>query len=347
MLGAIGLVLALYWMYDTYVKTILWLPSDFGLMQADYIVMRNSVDGQTWIPNASIYAQQYRAVGLYSSYALTSTLVTLGLFAVLSFQTNSRMWRKFAIGTVGILILSVGGGTTALVLFAMIFPIVIICLRLPQERIKSAEAWMAMLAVALVLFFATAIASQSALNKLLMSRIEIFQAQLHFLINLSKQEIRSSFGTTLNTSYPELYVNSVKSTAHYLTNNPIVALVGEGRKSAQAEAFPRGGDFGLMDWVVTFGLPLVASLLAVLSLGSYKSFQVLSGRAKRFDADGLIMFAGSALLFVLGSLIHYNVAFDKTLLPITMFSIGLAHRFSGNLQPLQQSSLDRPHTVNH
>ncbi|MEK7356821.1 MAG: hypothetical protein AAB250_10250, partial [Bdellovibrionota bacterium] len=317
-------ILGVHWLYESYAKTVLRELSWYAIESIRYVLLRNNYDMQQL--NSSIASVDYRAYGLLDKHTTTSAYIALGVFAALSLAFTKNLSTKIAIYTIGLLVLFVGLGTTALLSYMLLAPVFMLLCARPRQRLLSFTSPI----VATVLFFVLVTltsTTNSGVGTLLDHRWLTFKIQLHSLFNFAEVPISTKYGD-VNTSFPKVYQQESAGFAHYLKSNPSVALLGEGIGDNTPKSFQRGGDLGLMEFFVTFGLPLSA-LLVVASLGlvGLATQAVLRAKIPSFEHQ-LLLFSLISVVFLMMTLGHYNTVFKKEILPVLMLALGLLSRLT-------------------
>lgn len=319
--------LAIHWVWESYAKTVLRELSWYAIQSIKYVLVRNNYDMEQL--NSSIASVEYRAYGLLDKHTTTSAYVASGIFALLSLSFSRRLLFKNMIFVIGLFILFIGLGTTTFLAYLMLGPLCMFLSAEPRKRIAAAFSAVA-LVVGFFFFVNFASASESGIGKLLDHRFMTLKIQLHFLTNFSNETLETKFGP-LDTSFPKVYAQESTGFISFLSSHPRVALLGEGMGQNSREGFQRGGDLAVMEFFVTFGLPLSGVLmLAAFGLVGLAIRDLLRPATAVLRPD-FLLFGCLVVLLLMISLGHYNTLFKKEIFPILIFALALLRRFSAPL----------------
>ena len=117
------IVMSLQWVHETYNKMVKKEITQFQLLSYEYQKMRNKVTDEEMNPSA--LGTQYRAHGMGGSHPITGTLVAIGSFGALSLFPYGNRKRRIALLGLFFAVLMVGFATTAVISYALLFPLVL------------------------------------------------------------------------------------------------------------------------------------------------------------------------------------------------------------------------------
>jgi hypothetical protein len=97
--------------------------------------------------------------------------------------------------------------------------------------------------------------------------------------------------------------------------------------NGSAAQFSRGGDFALIELLVTYGFP--ASLLLFMAISFALSRAIFFVRDKNTSNENraVVSFAIGATLFLIISLAHYNTIFNKAVFILLPFLLAIFYRY--------------------
>ncbi|MFJ9450894.1 hypothetical protein [Herbaspirillum sp. NPDC101397] len=321
----IAIFFSLYWIYESYLKTVLQQTHWYANSAFDYIRSRNgfSIDEV----NQSIIKTEYRAYGLQDKHTTTASFIAVAAFAGMSLIYSKGLKYKLGLYLLTVLVLFVGMGTTAFLLFMALFPVAIAlaCRTYPFRAIAATV-------LCTILFFVCIYGISRfdfGFGLLLKNRLDILTSQLHFLFNFAGTYV-TTYGGDLNTSFPNIYKTEAMSFRDYLAAHPQVGIVGEGFVSYQKPAFPRGGDVAITELLVTLGAPITLFLFFSIATAILVALRQLLFSKQAACSAAMLSFSIMVILFMLCSLGHYNVLFKKEILPIFTFALALLSRFSSS-----------------
>jgi hypothetical protein len=311
-----GVICALFFVYDSYLKLALGRISDYAQLSFDYSLSRSKQSLEE--ANMSRVRVGFRSFGLLESHSVSGTWIVLGLFAALNFVSLESRKIRFAFIVVFGLFLLISLNFSSIIAYFIIialFEFKLISLirgRIPRNILANLFA--IILSMVIVLIAAIFLAGEEMTKSI----YELFAYQRNFLFGLSGPE--QSQSTILSNKLYLISDNFYADPMQFLIGN----LSGNGR----------GGDVGFFETMFTFGIPYYLIIM-------YGIFSIINKSLKRVRRNenkivkekwevfgtGLIRFSTYIFVLVLIMDFHYSVWQSKSILPIIFFCIAVYERF--------------------
>jgi hypothetical protein len=313
-----SILMAGHWMYDTYIKTVLYDTNWYQLKMYEYFKLRNNFDDAD--VNTSLLCgpqSECRAYGLLDKHTTTGAFIALGGLSALALMWKKSFMKKFLVFFLYFIILSVGGATTAWIGFVISASLALLI----SERkhfIKNLVRLMIQLAAAtLLLIWILPLSNYT--RKICEQALITLHTQFTYVVNIN--------GTSAPVSFVHLYWNDIVNYIEYLKNYPVVAFVGEGFWG-HAHFYPRGGDLAVTEWLATLGIPVSCYVLFTLICVVKKMLGTLFSSSSRAFSPSLwyISYSVTVLLFLGFTVAHYNTLSNKAIFVFFYLSLGLATR---------------------
>lgn len=313
-----GLIVGIYFVYDSYLKLALGQVSDYAKSAFEYSLNRvasNEEDAN----NARINLGS-RSMGLLAFHSISGAWVILGTFATLALMPpNRRIIRRVVIFMFGIMLLLGLNFTTIIAFFIIIFLFEFGGLSMLRDRPSETIANLVSLALIVTIMVLVALwVAGSAMSEYIV-QIILYQKDL-------------SLGTgTVNQSLIGILIETMEAYSQHVFNFPITLLLGDGFSSF---GLMKGGDIGFIESMAKFGLPFFLAIVFGL-LGLIKSGLRQIKAMSSTKAEGVVgLFHGRILQFAICITLlifiteaHYTVWADKSILPIVFFVIGIYGRY--------------------
>jgi hypothetical protein len=313
-----GLIVGVYFAYDSYLKLALGRVSDYAYAAFQYSLERGKMDAED--ANIARVNLGSRSFGLLTSHSVSGTWVILGALAALALvPLNRRVIRCAVIFLFGTMLL-LGLNFTTIIAFFIVIVLLEVGVAFVSRR-RPVEIIGSFLLLALMVTSAVGIALWVAGDDMSIYMLESVSIQKGLVLGTGGSHV-SLIGMVINT---------MGSYVEHIFTFPITLLLGDGFSSF---GLMKGGDVGFIESMAKFGLPffcaIVFGLLFLMSSG-VRQIKALNG-GKATDAVELfpgriLQFAICVTLLVLITECHYTVWADKSILPIVFFILALFGRY--------------------
>jgi hypothetical protein len=310
-----GLIVGLYFAWDSYLKLALGQISDYALRAFQYSLDRANA-GATDANTARVNLGS-RSLGLLEHHSVSGAWVVLGALAALALlPQDRRILRRGVVWLFGSM-LFLGLNFTAIIAFAIIVYLLefggVAALRgrVSKRTLPSLMSFVALggLAVVVVLWMAGELMSD-------------------FVRGIVFGQMDLLFGTGESTgNYADLVTSNMAGYIRHVSDAPFTLLIGDGFSSY---GLPRGGDTGLIETMAMFGLPffwaVLFGLLGLVMAGT-RQVEAAAGRGvAEPESSRILRFAIGVSLLVLITEGHYTVWPTKSILPLLFFSLAIYDR---------------------
>lgn len=315
-----GLIVGIYFAYDSYLKLALGQVSDYAKAAFQYSLDRGGMTAGE--ANDGRVSSGFRSFGLLESHSVSGGYIVLSTFAALALMPINRWGLRLILIAIFGTLLFMGLNFTSIISFAVIIFLFefdgkqILRGRLPRKFLIHL---MLMVCVFTLIFIATLWLAGDVMMRYVNSNLLY---QLSLLIGGSESSGLSIVGIFLK--YIEKYLQHVLILPHTL-------LVGDGFSNY---GMAKGGDIGAIETLAMFGFPL----FAVIIFGYFRlikaGFRVVNTVQPKHEQDigviskqGIIRFSICVTLLVFIAEGHYSIWPSKAILPIIFFSLALFERY--------------------
>lgn len=327
-MAAAGLIVGIYFAYDSYMKLALGQVSDYAKAAFQYSLDRSS--GNIEEANDARINLGSRSFGLLQSHTVSGAWVALGAFAALAIiPVNCMFFRWVTIAAFGVMLL-LGLNFTSIIAFIIIVFLV---------EFGGIPLFLGRLSGKLVSFFFVLAIMAGAIY--LMAGVSLKETMM--AIFFIQKDLLFSTGDG-NTSFLGLAIATTEHYWRHILDSPFTLLTGDGFSTF---GFAKGGDIGALESLAQFGLPFyLAILLGFFSL-------IMSGLRRikvktELDHPRIIQFAICVILLILIEDGHYSVWTAKSILPIVFFALAIFSRYLSDTNRRRYQSGDQSgHTAIH
>lgn len=313
-----GLVVGMYFAYDSYVKLALHQVNDYAILAEEYSATR--AGGVLELSSARV-STGYRSSGLLESHSVSGAWVVLGTLAALALVPLHRPVLRRAVVLVFGTLLLLGLNFTSILAFAVIMVLFEFeGLSLLRGRLS---ARLLINLVTLALTVAVLVGAAFWLAGSVMSQFIVTQVS-------GQTELALGTGGASKTMVG-LLLDYAGNYLHNIRNHPASFLLGDGYSVYGME---KGGDIGAIETLARFGLPFfVAALVGFLRLVSDAFRQVNGARRGRGGGEGplaragMLQFAAGVALLVLITEGHYTVWTAKSVVPVVFLMLAIFERY--------------------
>ena len=312
-----GLVVGLYFVYDSYMMLVVGQLNDFSLRAYEYSQFR----GGTADINPARISVNARSHGALEIHSISAAWISLGCFAVLTLvPRHQTWWRMIIVATYG-LMLMIGLNFTgivgfALVIFLMEFGDIAQLRRRMSKQSLNAKVIGSGLLILIGISFVWSTGDRI---------FELIQENLASQIDLAIGTVKLSEADGQYTYFDGL-MSSLLSFPHNMLNFPFGLLVGDGFSNGFG-VIAKGGDYGIAETLHRFGLPffivIVASLIKLI-LRALK--QMRASGTSRIPQSSYLWFAVCVTINLSFTELHYTVWNAKSILPIFFLALALYAR---------------------
>lgn len=310
-----GLVVGAYFIYDSFTMLVLHEVNDYSQKAFQYSQFRGH--GQD-INNARITAG-YRSHGLLESHSITAAWIVLGCFSALTLLPfDHYIKRTIVIFLYGASLL-IGLNFTSIIGF--VFVIFLMEYRgytLYRAAISKRVILLTFVIIFILVFF------EKWLSLLPNSMSEGMYVAISS--NLTEQiELINGKATLSNTSYFGGLINGLFSFSYNMQDFPIGVLIGDG---FGAFGISKGGDYGIVETLHRFGLPMFLILIIGLITVICRAIRQIEDRANNsLPATNILWFAVSVIIYILFNEVHYTIWSAKSILPIIFICLAIFDRY--------------------
>lgn len=309
---AVSLIVAVHYIFDSYSMLVLGNVSDYSQEALAYIESRApSVE-----PNLARVSPGYRSHGLLEKHSISAAWIVLGCLSILTILPNNQKTIRIVVSSLYLFILLIALNTTALVGFVLV--VLLMEFKIFNRYILGRT----------VRLFAKLTITVCAL----LGAIRMFLPDTMFdemiaairLILTGQADI--AVGTTKleNTTYFGGFISDLLNFPYNMLKFPLGVLIGDGFSNF---GYPKGGDYGFVELLHTFGLPF----FIVIFVGLFKLLRRAYIRTDHFDGGSLsskyLWFASGVIIYLIFAEIHYAIWNSKSILPIFFICLAIFDRY--------------------
>ncbi len=318
-IALVGIVLAIYFVYDTYMKMVLGQVSIFSESAFEYSLERANQSED--LANTARIASGGRSLGLLESSAVSGAWTVLSACATLALvPLEYSRTRRLTIGFFGIVLLIALNFTAILGYY-----LIIVVFEAGLNHLKASRA---------SIFFTTSILAGSmvGISALLQGGFSVDNYLFELIIDSLVAQVNILTGTELrDNTMLSLVVIYLREYLEVVYDSPLLALVGEGFSSYGTA---KGGDVGFVETMSRFG-PLFFLLFTVgLCKLLIRGLRLLARMEPErnvalfeLNRRGIIQFSLSVIVLVGVSDGHYSTWTSKAVLPFLFFSLAMLDRY--------------------
>lgn len=319
-IGAASLIIGIQWAYSSYDKLVEGDPGWFAKASYEYIKHVNSYSSAD--VNVSILRPEYRSYGLLDKHTTTGAIVALGGLAVISWLApKNNIIYAFLASALFFIFLSIGMATTAWIAYVAIAPLVV-CLA--YRKGISIYLSVVMSYIIIIIMGALVMTYFNKSENLRQYISVLAGTQIQYLANL---DAARSVQDSSYISFVGIYYRYLMAYISHINNNPMVFIWREGLPNGSTTQFSRGGDFALIELLVTYGFPASLLLFMAISFVLSRAFFVVRDKNTPNKNRAVVAFAIGATLFLIISLAHYNTIFNKAVFILLPFLLSLFYRY--------------------
>jgi hypothetical protein len=309
----LGFINATYYLYDNYNMIVVGEVSSLSLRMHEYSSFRiggESVVSRIWAFN--------RGHGLLERHSVSSAWIVLGSFAYLAIKPYISSIKKSIIIVCTLLTLILTMNFTSLVGYILVialFEINLMQVFYLRYDLKSFNKIFVF--IALTFLFTIPIVTVigntfvNYINKLLLSQIQLGIG--------SKDYTNSTYLMGIVDELIKFPVNMYKY--------PIGFLIGDGFTTSFS-VYGKGGDYGIVETLYTFGLPFFLIVMYSLTKFIIKAYNLLDKRSSmNLYHSNYLRFAMCTTLFIIFHEIHMSIWSTKAILPIVFLNLAIFKRY--------------------
>ena len=312
-----GLVSGSFYVYDSYSMMVQGQVSEYNISVMKYIEMRSLWEGPQNVARITPFGRSH---GLLEKHTVSAAWIVLGCFGALTLLPKRKPIKRMTIVLIFSLILLIALNVTSIALFVFVVLLMeyrghSILYGAPSKRIVN-----------LLLTIITGLVLVGSLYYLLpdsigvhlgASIVKIMDYQVDLVSGNLKHVEHSYFGSLIRSfiSYPD-DVSKIF---------PLGVLIGDGFSTF---GFSKGGDYGIVESLHRFGVPLFfAILIGLMSLIRCAFKQIYRKGQKQSPEINYLWFAGSATLYIVLADVHYSIWCMKSILPIIFINLAIFDRY--------------------
>jgi hypothetical protein len=314
-----GLVVGIYFTYDSYIKLALQEVSSYSQAAFDYSASRAGANAND--VNEARISVGYRSHGLLESHSVSGAWIIIGALAALALTPVRRgILRKTIILSFGSMVL-MGLNFTAIIAFSIIMFLLEFG-GFSAARAGKASLVGSLISLTLVVGILAGIVLWGAGNEMAELIVAFLSFQSDLALGTGGGDLTFWGLITQNT---DIYVEHIASA-------PALLLIGDGFSTFGT---PKGGDIGAIETLARFGLPyfvailfcifrLIRSGLREIKIGKDKPCATGSGTLVK---SRILVFSIGVTLLVVITDVHYTVWPAKSVLPIVFLVLALYGRY--------------------
>ena len=310
-LAVSGILVGLYFAFDSYSMLVLAKANDFSIRMIDYSQSRIG-GGEV---NEARISVGYRSHGLLESHAISAAAISVGCFAALSLASKtSYLLRGFIIVFYGTLIILGLNFTSIISFFLIIFILELKCFSIfngiiSKLSIKSIFIIILLfLLTFLILTYSIGNDFFDVISKILDNQVELASGNAQYGSNNGDTYIISLFTKFFMFPYK------------ILESFPPGLIIGQGFGGWGAL---HTADFGIVDSLYSFGI--IFFLIFLIGLVKLIKFSISYYRLNIKDPL-FLKFTSMTLLYLLFCESHYSVYNTKAFFPILFFCLALIQK---------------------
>jgi hypothetical protein len=313
----VGLVVGLYWVYDSYSSFILGAPLDFSLKAVEYSADQSGQQYQD--QNLGRVTPGARTHGILERHSITAAWVAMGAFGLLSLIPASLKFLRALVLFFFLSILLIGHNWTAIISFVFVVILVEFSIINLIFRLKLSAGGVMVLFWLLIMFVAC-IGLVFIVYPVEFYRVyEIVAGIIEIQIAVISGDVELEGGTFFG-----LFLQKVISYPLDSFEYPLSLFIGEGFSSY---GNMKSSDFGFLETLQMFGLPFtLVVFFGVLKLIISGLLQISRFGFCNSSGRGGVFFATAVLLYVILAEIHYSIWSAKSILPVFFICIAFLVR---------------------
>lgn len=311
-----GLVVGIYFAYDSISKLIFLKLPDYAMRAHEYSVSRMGIDpNEANLARVGLYS---RSMGLLEKHSVSAAWISIGCFGALSrFSYKSKKY--IAILCIYFLLLIIGLNYTGIVAF--IITIIFIEFGLfhlfkGKVLVKNISSLFLFSLTFLFLFVIISLLFDLKLINLIQSFSEV---QIKIIFGDIRLEDGNSFFGSMLFSFLDYPIR-------ILQNFPPGIIVGDGFSSGFG-VIQKASDFGIVETLYRFGLPFFLIFLVGFCRLLFGSLMCLRITAVQQKEQQYLRFSTNVIFYILLTEVHYSVWNAKSVLPIIFLSLAIFHRY--------------------
>jgi hypothetical protein len=304
----IGIIAAIFFIYDSYYKFYLFEPSNFSKLATEY---QNLRAGNEEVTSRSLI--DYRSAGLLDKAPLSAAYVSFALFISLSeSKYNPRLiYILLSLFLSFSLLLSLNFSA----ILCAILSIFLINYRMLSLAFLKINYKLIIIPVLLII------------SLIIIVFLLLITIETDLLKNLL--ETYNAFIFSSSSNEPTLFSRLTEEINVIFTNqsNIISFLFGDGYPGNYYNNYIKGGDFGFIDNIIGMGFFLYIFFIFVIFKNSMVNF-------RKINRTGNYLYTNIAILilfFVLLMDSHYSILFFKSITPIFFIALGILSKETNKL----------------
>jgi hypothetical protein len=311
-----GVVVGVFFAYDSYSKLALNQISDYSMDAFQYTVSRRNVD--EYDVNSYRVMRGARSFGLLETHSVSGVWIILGYFASIAvISWRRKIYGRFAIILTAVLLL-LGLNVTSILSFLAI----LVMLDFYKVSLFGSTKGVDIMKIPRLVFVAIVLIGITAL----IAGDNMF--------NYIASHLARSGGVLTGSSSNSFFDLFFEYIARYVTHisaYPLTLVVGDGFSSL---GMLKGGDIGYIESLARFGVPMFFVILAGMIKIVFSGLRSVEGvdfqrssSLTEYDPKRFVIFSVSVLILVLVMEFHYSVWNAKSVFPVVFFALALYERF--------------------
>ena len=311
----VGLVSSVFFVYDSYSMMVLGQVSDYSKSVMEYIIMRANYEP---IQNMARVTPFGRSHGLFELHSASAAWIVLGCFGALTLLPIKKTIKRISIVIFISLTLLIAQNATSIALF------VFVIFLMEYGGHSFLHFAISKRLVILPLSIITGLVLVGWLLLILPESVGVDFFKI--LWRQIGRQVEVVIGSDQNLGYFEgLIYFFISYPDDVIKFFPLGVLIGDGFSSF---GLPKGGDYGIVESLHRFGVPLFFTILiGLISLIRCALKQIYRKVSKQSPEGNYLWFAVSATLYIILADVHYSIWPMKSILPIMFINLAIFDRY--------------------
>lgn len=312
-----GLVVGVFFVYDSYSMMVLKEVSNYSLKALEYIELRAPNQEEVNLARVSI---GYRSHGLLEKHAVSAGWIVQSCFAALTLLPKRKSKIRVTVILLYGMMLLIALNFTAMLGFIF----VIILIEFKGYKLffgiisKQFLNLLALIFAGFILIILTLFILPNSIG------IDTF-TEIYRLLDVQTQILTGSVNTNGDYTYVGGLINSFITLPFSMVDFPLGILIGMGFSTFSHEY---GGDYGIVDNITRLGFPFFLAILIGLSRIIMRAMKKIDGiTLHSYSEVNYLWFAITMTIYMIFADLHYSILVTKSLMPIFFLNLAIFDRY--------------------
>lgn len=314
-----GLIIGCYFYYESILKLFLGQLTEYSIKAHEYTIAVSDLSLEE--ANPARIGVNYRGMGLLEKHAASAAWIIFGCFAALSLLPRRAIFKRVVVlsiyGTMilfGLNFTGIFGFTLLVFLIEFDGYYVLHGIIYRKNILKLIFAFSIVMLILIVNFFLLSFESIEIIQRIFTTQFDIISGNI---------TLRDD-----NLSFFEGFLHELFAYHENIYKFPLAIILGQGFAKGFA-VYSIGGDYGFVETLHTFGLPLFISItFGLISLILKAIHQIFYFDKINENYSRYMKFALSISIYILFSEIHYSIWRMKSVLPILFIAMSIFSYYS-------------------